>query len=134
MDLIPSEAPGEGLLQGVGGALPCRDRQSSRVTGERGWAQGRGCLAGMVLVTAGSVQLGLRRPPLLGSCTCHREGGASSLSPQPQEPGNVWEREELGAQVSAQTSLPFQMQAHPQSPGSPPRRSPTWKPLPGPAP
>lgn len=55
LDLIPSEAPGEGLLQGVGGALPCRDRQGSRVPGERGWAQGRGCLAGMVLVTAGPV-------------------------------------------------------------------------------
>ena len=46
LDLTPSEVPGEGLLQGVGGAPPCRDRQDSRVPGERGRPGGGGAWQG----------------------------------------------------------------------------------------
>lgn len=97
LDLTPPEAPGEGLLQGVGGAPPCRDRQDSRVPGEREGGPGEGVLgrngAGHSWASiAGPLQ---GQSPLLGSCTCHREGGASSLRPQPQEPrtcgkGRTW--------------------------------------------
>lgn len=136
LDLTPSEVPGEGLLQGVGGAPPCRDRQDSRVPGERGRPGGGGAWQGWCWsqlgqyswASAGSepsaweLYLPQRRWYLQPQAT-----------PQPQEPGNVWEREDLWAQVSPQASLPFQMQAHPQSPGSPQRQSPTWEPLPVPA-